>query len=154
MSQPVRSSAPIFTQVDISPGSPPSSSPVTGTQHEQNMLLRDMLQALDRQNELMEELVVQVGRHHKERHAEISQWKEAHPKLAKQCHVAAEMLAKVQTEYLATMVGEINENSDGLMDGEFLLNEFVDRYGPRLAQLNGVLQVLGQLGSESGAAKA
>jgi hypothetical protein len=28
-----------------------------------------------------------------------------------------------------------------------MLNEFVDRYGPRLAHLNGVLQVLAQLGS-------
>jgi hypothetical protein len=33
------------------------------------------------------------------------------------------------------------------MDGEFMLNEFVDRYGPRLAHLNGVLQVLSQLSS-------
>jgi len=31
------------------------------------------------------------------------------------------------------------------MDGEFMLNEFVDRFGPRLAHLNGVLQVLSQL---------
>jgi hypothetical protein len=43
------------------------------------------------------------------------------------------------------MTEEINENSDVLMDGEFMLNEFVDRYGPRLAHLNGVLQVLAQL---------
>jgi hypothetical protein len=28
-----------------------------------------------------------------------------------------------------------------------MLNEFVDRFGPRLAHLNGVLQVLAQLGS-------
>jgi hypothetical protein len=33
------------------------------------------------------------------------------------------------------------------MDGEFMLNEFVDRFGPRLAHLNGVLQVLAQLSS-------
>ena len=45
------------------------------------------------------------------------------------------------------MTREINENSDVLMDGEFMLNEFVDRFGPRLAHLNGVLQVLAQLSS-------
>ena len=39
----------------------------------------------------------------------------------------------------------INDNADVLMDGEFMLNEFVDRFGPRLAHLNGVLQVLAQL---------
>jgi hypothetical protein len=34
-----------------------------------------------------------------------------------------------------------------MLDGDFALNEFVDRYGPRLAHLNGVLQVLSQLSS-------
>ena len=33
------------------------------------------------------------------------------------------------------------------VEGEYMLNEFVDRFGPRLAHLNGVLQVLAQLGS-------
>jgi hypothetical protein len=33
------------------------------------------------------------------------------------------------------------------MDGEFVLSEFVDRFGPRLAHLNGMLQVLAQLSS-------
>jgi hypothetical protein len=37
------------------------------------------------------------------------------------------------------------DNEESLVDGEFMLNEFVDRYGPRLAHLNGVLQVLSQL---------
>ena len=37
------------------------------------------------------------------------------------------------------------ELSEGYLEGDFLLNEFVDRYGPRLAHLNGVLQVLSQL---------
>ena len=45
------------------------------------------------------------------------------------------------------MTHEINENVDALMDGEFMLNEFVDRFGPRLAHLNGVLQILAQLSS-------
>ena len=31
--------------------------------------------------------------------------------------------------------------------GEFMLNEFVDRFGPRMAHLNGLLQVLSQLSS-------
>jgi hypothetical protein len=31
------------------------------------------------------------------------------------------------------------------LDGEFVLSEFVDRFGPRMAHLNGVLQVLAQI---------
>ncbi|HVA51250.1 MAG TPA: hypothetical protein VNH11_33220, partial [Pirellulales bacterium] len=54
-------------------------------------------------------------------------------------------LSRVQTEFLATLTQEVNENAEVLCDGEFMLNEFVDRFGPRLAHLNGVLQVLAQL---------
>ncbi len=114
---------------------------------EQNQLLRNILQALDRQNELMEELITQVSSVQRQRAQELAQWKEANPRLAKNCRAASEALAKVQTEFLATLATEINDNPEALIDGEFMLHEFIDRYGPRLAHLNGVLQVLAQLGA-------
>jgi hypothetical protein len=77
----------------------------------------------------------------------LGQWKQANPQLARSCRVAAEALSKVQVEFLDGMTNEIQENSEALLDGEFVLNEFVDRYGPRMAHLNGVLQMLAQLGS-------
>ena len=46
------------------------------------------------------------------------------------------------------MTDEILETADDMVDGEFVLNEFVDRFGPRLAHLNGVIQVLAQLSSQ------
>ena len=60
---------------------------------------------------------------------------------------AAEWLSQAQTEYLRGVTEEVNDNGDGIVDSEYLLNELVDRYGPRLAHLNGVLQVLSQLGN-------
>jgi hypothetical protein len=143
----IRTASPLYTQLDITSSAPPAPPPVAGTLLEQNQLMHDMLLALDRQNELMEELISQVGAGQKQRAAELSQWREANPQLAKNCRVASEALAKVQTEFLSTLSTEINENPEVLMDGEFMLNEFIDRYGPRLAHLNGVLQVLAQLGS-------
>jgi len=53
----------------------------------------------------------------------------------------------VQIEYLNRMTDDINDQSEDMVEGEFVLNEFVDRYGPRLAHLNGVIQVLAQLSS-------
>jgi len=41
------------------------------------------------------------------------------------------------------MTEEINDTSDDMVEGEFLLNEFIDRFGPRLAHLNGVIQSAG-----------
>jgi hypothetical protein len=57
------------------------------------------------------------------------------------------MLGGVQTAFLQKLIDDVGDNAECLMDGEFMLNEFVDRYGPRLAHLNGVLQVLSQLSS-------
>jgi hypothetical protein len=54
---------------------------------------------------------------------------------------------------LKTITGEVIMADEDLVDSDFMLNEFVDRYGPRLAHLNGILQVLAQLGSNPAAAE-
>ena len=147
MTQPARTAQSLYTQVDITSNAMPVAQPVNGTMVQQNQLLHDILAALDRQNEMMEELIGHVSAGQRQRAVELGQWKEANPRLAKSCRVASEALAKVQTEFLTTLTDEVTENPEVLMDGEFMLNEFIDRYGPRLAHLNGVLQVLAQLGS-------
>ena len=138
----------MYSQIDVSHGSAVSHSAGAGnTGAEQVQLLRNILAAQDRQNELLEELVNQLGATQRQRASELGQWKQANPRLAENCRRAAESLGQVQTEFLASLTDEIGENFDALLDGEFMLNEFVDRYGPRLAHLNGVLQVLTQLSS-------
>lgn len=135
--------APIFSQVDVTSGSSARIVPSAGEEHIE--LLREVLSAQDRTNELLEELISTMASNHKQRAQELSQWKQANPQLANGCREAAETLSRVQVEYLDRMTEEINDASDDLLDGEFLLNEFIDRYGPRLAHLNGVIQVLAQL---------
>jgi hypothetical protein len=138
----------LFTQVDITAGAQLSRPREAGEgSPEQVALLRSILAAQDRQNELLEELVNQLTTAQRQRNQELAQWKQANPELARTCRLAAEALGKVQVEFLRGMSREVNENSEALLDGEFVLNEFVDRYGPRLAHLNGVLQMLAQLGN-------
>jgi hypothetical protein len=103
------------------------------------------LAAQDRQNALLEEMVSQMSAAQRQRNTELSQWKQANPRLANSCRAAAEALGRVQTGFLESLTDEINANYENLMDGEFMLNEFVDRFGPRMAHLNGLLQVLSQL---------
>jgi len=108
-------------------------------------LLRQLVAGQQRQNELLAELTqLSVGMH-KQRAAELQQWKDANPALAKACRRAAETLNLVQTRFLESITEEVEENQEHLADGDFMLHEFVDRFGPRLAHLNGVLQVLSQL---------
>lgn len=150
MSQDSRPSPALFTQVDITAGAQLSRPrDANDSADEQVGLLRSILSAQDRQNELLEELVNQLGAAQRQRNLELGQWKQANPELARGCRAAAEALSQVQVEFLHGMTREINENVDALMDGEFMLNEFVDRFGPRLAHLNGVLQILAQLSSNS-----
>jgi hypothetical protein len=108
-------------------------------------LLQQLVIGQDRANELLEELVDHMGAAQRQRASELGQWKEANPVLARRCRAAAEALSQVQTEFLENLTVEVNENFESMLDGEFVLNEFVDRYGPRLAHLNGVLQLLSQL---------
>jgi hypothetical protein len=140
-----RPTPPLFSQVDVS--SATHSHPVMTSRDEQSELLREVLSAQDRTNELLEELAGVMAATQKQRANELNQWRNAHPALAGACRDAAEALTRVQIEYLERMTEEINDTSDDMVEGEFLLNEFVDRYGPRLAHLNGVIQVLAQLSS-------
>ena len=146
MSQDRRSRPSFLTQIDVAHGAlGAGAASGGGEKHDVVGLLRQMLAAQDRQNELLEELVGHMCTAQRQRANELGNWKQANPGLARNCRVAAEALSRVQTEYLISLTQEISENYETLRDGEFMLNEFVDRFGPRLAHLNGLLQVLSQL---------
>jgi len=148
---------PLVSQIDVAQGPYLGQHPQSAHREgdsEQSHLLREILAAQDRQNELLEELVNQLAGSQKQRASELGQWKQANPHLARNCRMAAEALGKVQTEFLGSLTREINENYETLMDGEFMLNEFVDRFGPRMAHLNGLLQVLSQLSSATSPSNA
>src|SRR5262249_17493507 len=83
----------------------------------------------------------------RQRNAELNQWKQANPQLARSCRQAAETLGRVHAVFLDSMTRDIEQNAEEMLDGDFVLNEFMDRYGTRAAQLHGVLQLLTQLGS-------
>jgi len=108
-------------------------------------LLQQLLLAQEKQSLLLESLNEQAIAAHRQRTHELGQWKQANPELSHDCRQAAETLSRVQTGFLAQLTNEINSNSDSIADSDFLMNEFVDRYGPRMAHLNGVLQMLSQL---------
>lgn len=145
MSDESRQAPSLFTHIDVTP-----TSTAGGSRSDNagiGMLLSQMLASQNRQNELLEQLVQQMSAGQRQRSAELGQWKQANPRLAQRCREAAETLGQIQTQFLENVTEEIATNADCMMDGEFMLNEFVDRFGPRLAHLNGVLQVLSQLSS-------
>jgi hypothetical protein len=139
--------SPVF-HLDVSPSAVDmAGSGLHSGNRELVELMRQLVAGQDRQNELLEDLIEQINSGQRQRAAELGQWKEANPILARRCRAAAEALGRVQTSFIENLALEISDNHEAMMDGEFVLNEFVDRFGPRLAHLNGVLQLLSQLSS-------
>lgn len=152
MPQDPRQFSPVF-HIDVSTDGQEMNVPEHGNAEIHGLLTR-LAEGQERQNKLLEELVNHLCASQRQRAAELGQWKEANPHLARGCRQAAEALSRVQTQFLENLTEEVAENAEALIDGEFMLNEFVDRYGPRLAHLNGVLQVLSQLSSVPGSTNA
>lgn len=141
---------PIF-RIDVSADPTPPPPPPQDAERTIIALLKQLVAAQERQNQLLAELNQNLTLVHRQRLQELQLWKEAHPDVARCCRMAAEALSRVQTQFLRNMALEAIENEDHLADGDFMLQEFVDRYGPRLAHLNGLLQVFSQLGSATSA---
>lgn len=146
MSNQHRPVSPIFS-IDVSADPPaPASSQFDGDELVVE-LLKELVVGQQKQNQLLEQMAQQTAAMQKQRSNELQQWKDANPLLSKHCHRAAETLSRVQTQFLENLTVEVLDNAEHLVDGDFMLNEFVDRFGPRMAHLNGVLQVLAQLGT-------
>lgn len=116
-------------------------------------LTRQLIESQQRQNQLLDQ-ILQVNKQvlqasnqaNTQRQTELTQWRNAHPKLVRSCKQALETLSSVQTEFLQNLADEVAESKDALSESDYVFSEFLDRYGPRMAHLNGVLQVLNHLG--------
>ena len=106
-----------------------------------------MIAMQQRSCELLTELINQVSLQQRQRTAELKAWKDANPELASNCRRAAESLTKVHTEFLSSIAEEACENAEGFAESEYALGDFLDRFGPRLAHFNGVMQLFSQLGA-------
>ncbi len=110
-------------------------------------LMRQLISVQTKQNELLQEVVDQLGAAQRQRNAELAQWKRANPVLANSCKMAADSLGKIQTDFLTSLAYEVDDNFEELKDNEYLLNEFFDKYGSRIIHLNTILQTLSILGN-------
>lgn len=111
----------------------------------QSDLLSQLVKLQQQQIDLLSELVLATTGVQKQRTAEIQKWRESHPTISMNCRHAAEILSRIQVEFLDCLTNEVIENEEVLLEGGFMLQEFVDRFGPRLSHLSGVMQVVSLL---------
>jgi len=105
-------------------------------------LQRQTLELQRQQLELSRE-VTQINRDQRARQiGELERWQGGHESVLDSCRESLGNLEQIHASLMGELTLYIKENYDNLLDGEFALTDFVDRFGPRLAHLNTMLAVL------------
>ncbi|MDR3639456.1 MAG: hypothetical protein P4L84_36990 [Isosphaeraceae bacterium] len=111
----------------------------------QNQSLDIQRQILDNQRQQLElaREAAQINRDQRARQiAELERWQNGHEQVLEHCKETLGNLEQVHAALMGEMANYVSENHENLIDGDFALTDFVDRFGPRLAHLNTMLAVL------------
>jgi chromosome segregation ATPase len=107
-----------------------------------NELQRQVIDLQRQQLELLRE-TTQVARDQRARQvADLERWQQGHAKVLDHCRETLGRLEQVHAALMGEMAEYVEENHENLVEGDFALSDFVDRFGPRLAHLNTMLAVL------------
>ena len=105
-------------------------------------MLRQSLDIQRQQLELAKE-AAQVNRDQRARQiADLERWQSGHESVLDHCRDTLGNLEQVHAALMGELANYVTENHENLLDGEFALTDFVDRFGPRLAHINTMLAVL------------
>ena len=103
---------------------------------------RQILLHQQQQLELAKE-AAQIAREQRARQiAELERWQSGHDRVLDQCRESLGQLEQVHSALMGELVNHVADNHENLVEGDFALTDFVDRFGPRLAHLNTMLAVL------------
>ena len=75
----------------------------------------------------------------------VARWQQDFPDLAALCKEAVPHLERSYGALLAELAEHLREQGPGALDNDFSLQEFLDRYGMRLAQLGTILNLVAPL---------
>ena len=75
----------------------------------------------------------------------LGRWHAEQPEFADHCKKAYPLMEKAYVQMLAQMVEEVTEQGNDALDGDFSVQEFLDRYGMKLGQLSHLLSIVGPL---------
>ncbi len=105
--------------------------------------MQKQLVELQRQHLELTREMVHVSREQRSRQAaEIERWQQSHSTMIEACKPSLAKLEAVHASLMQELTQHIDENHENLLEGDFALSDFVDRFGPRLAHLNTMLAVL------------
>ena len=75
----------------------------------------------------------------------LSRWRDDFPDLADGSRDSMPVLERTYAALIAELVEHLRQNGTGALETDFALQEFLDKYGMRLAQLGTILNLVGPL---------
>lgn len=109
----------------------------------QSMELQRQSLELQRQHLELARESAQMSREQRARQiSDLERWQQSHDPVLDHCKETLGNLEQVHAALLSELTSYVDENQENLLEGEFALTDFVDRFGPRLAHLNTMLAVL------------
>jgi hypothetical protein len=83
----------------------------------------------------------------------LQRWKDEFPGLSDACRKALPALERTYGQLIVELTDHLNAD-DAEIDNDFALQEFLDRYGMRLAQLGTILNLVGPLADAGASGEA
>ncbi len=105
-------------------------------------LQRQSLETQKQQLELARE-AAQFNRDQRARQiAELERWQQAHEPMIDLSKESLGRLEQIHAALMREMADYVEDNHENLLEGDFSLSDFVDKFGPKLAHLNTMLAIL------------
>ena len=112
-------------------------------------MLHDML-TLQREQVALAREMLQFARENRQRQQnELEAWQRENQHVVEKCREVLGILSRVHSGMLSELAEYIQENEETMLESEFSVSEFVDRFGPRLHHLSAMLGVLKQVSTPS-----
>jgi hypothetical protein len=108
-------------------------------------LLHEILQTQRQQLEVSREILQTAREHRQRQHAELEAWQRDNQHVVERCREVLGTLSRVHSGMLSDIAEYIRENEETMLENEFSISEFVDRFGPRMHHLSAMLGVLKQV---------
>jgi hypothetical protein len=133
-------------QIDVSSAlssSSPAPAPSAGPGPETVELLKQILE-VQREQLVYQKAAVAAHDQTARWRGFLSRWQQEFPDLGPGCRKALPMLERTYGQLIKDLTDRLNDE-DASLDNDFALQEFLDRYGMRLAQLGTILNLVAPL---------
>ncbi len=143
-------------QIDVSSAmnrSPAEASVPPAPTSETVNLLRQLLEV--QREQLSQQRAAAAAHDHSARwRAFLNRWQSEFPGLAEGCRRSLPLLERVYSRLIHELTERLAEEGPECLENDFSLQDFLDRYGMRLAQLGTIMNLVGPLAEAGGSGES